>query len=172
MPSRVQQANCRWAGLEGQPTVPGSPFRTVDSTIEAQDELDAWANGHDSDANYTTYTYRCDECGLQSDISAAGAPHPVNDVVMDSGFGFDSQRKLFVASDAPGTLVILIASEHLDPLSLLLPSWRKPLPRASFAYAEKYGLMAGRHPIHEGQFPVDGGSEQSGRYNYALLRAT
>ncbi|MFE7930762.1 hypothetical protein ACFU6S_18865 [Streptomyces sp. NPDC057456] len=173
VPSRVQQANCRWAGLKGPQTVPGSLLRKVGepSNYDVYDELNRWALGDGEENDYTTYAYECGECGLRFGTTegpnVADVTHPTEDVVMDTGFAFDTQRKLFVASDAPGTLVVLMASEH-RPFG-----WGKPLPRASFAYAREHGLMAGRQPVYEGQWPVhEGSSWFHHRYNYAVLRST
>jgi hypothetical protein len=157
IPSRVQKGNCRWAGLRGPETVPGSPVRLVDHFTD-EDLSTKWALGDDEANPTTTYYYKCDACDLRfSALENADAAHPIQPVIMDTGFGFDRKRKLFVASSKPGTLVVLIS----DGLKGFF-GWGKS-PQASFAYAQEYGHMTGRKPVYEGRW--------DDRYSYAVLQA-
>ncbi|MFC4607774.1 hypothetical protein ACFO9E_08090 [Streptomyces maoxianensis] len=158
IPSRVQEKNCRWAGLGVPETVPGSRVRLTGEVYD-DDRGTVWTSWHD-DANPTpTYYYECDECGLRFSTSMAPdkTTHPVKAAVMTTGFGFDVQRGLFTASDEPGTLTVLLSC---DLRSIL--RWVK-LPQASFAYAREYGHLAGRQPVYEGPW--------CNGYSYAVLRS-
>ncbi|MZD16798.1 MULTISPECIES: hypothetical protein [Streptomyces] len=151
VPSRVQEGNCRWAGLKGPKTTLGAPFRTFGH--------DSYDSGfpYEGDA-VESWNFRCDECGSEFvGMNEDDAVHDIDPVVMKTGFGFDAQRRLFTASDEPGTLLVLLSSENRGIFGLLKP------PRASFAYAREYGHMTGRKPVYEGQW--------SKSYNYAVLRS-
>jgi hypothetical protein len=148
--SRVKAANCPWADVPASKLDPALPWREYRVEYCLEPNANGFADYERAsrrEYDFIRRHYQCDLCGLRStDDYGIEQYHPVKDVYLRSGFGFDATQSLFIASDEPGTLMLL-ASIKPDAW------WQSNPPRASIKYAQRHGMLSNWVPLYEGSLP-------------------